>query len=109
MVICCAAVRMGSFCDRFLHSLKVCPGILHHKHFLSLISRSLSAGVRVLLIVSQSRFLVFPVAGVASRVVTGVESGFPFLIPIIVLLLLRGRQGSVFSSTTVCRSTRVST
>src|SRR5437868_14574777 len=50
-----------------------------------------------------------PFAGMASRVVTGVESGFSYLIPILVLLLLRGRQGPAFSSTTVCRSTGVST
>src|SRR5437868_8218715 len=48
-------------------------------------------------------------AGVASRVMTGVESGFSFLIPILVLLPLRGRQGPVFGSTTVCQSTGLST
>ena len=55
------------------------------------------------------RIPCLPFDGVVSGIMTRVESGFSFLIPILVLLLLRGRQGSVFCSTAVCRSTWVST
>src|SRR5258706_8128089 len=39
----CAAVLIASLAILLWHSLNVCPGIMHHRHFFSLISFILSA------------------------------------------------------------------